>query len=101
MKKSNIKRSLQSLLEQCETDTRNLLSAGAASRLGNWRLHAHSDDGLVKYIQERLKGPRAENGWKLKQLGGLSLEEIVIERRPDLFTEDDRSRAKQNLGISN
>jgi hypothetical protein len=93
-------RSLRSLLEQCEMDTRNLLSAAAASRLGNWRLHAKSDDELVRYIRERLKRT-GENGWKLKRLNGLSLEEIVIEHRPDLFTEDDRWKAKQNLGIPN
>jgi len=97
----NEKPKLEYLIEQCERDTRKLLSAGAASRLANWRHHADSVNELVRYIQERLKGPRAENGWKLDQNGGLSLERIVIEKRPDLFTEDDRQRAKQNLGIAN
>lgn len=91
---------LKTLVQQCEDDTRRLLGYGAAQRLGNWRRHATTDDELVAYIQRLLRGPHRDNGWELKRLGGLSLEGIVIDHRPDLFTEDDRNEARRTLGLS-
>ena len=91
---------LQALIEQCEEDTRRLLGPLAARRLGNWRRHAAvSENELVKYIQRLLWGEHCENGRKLDQQGGLSLERIVLDHRHDLFIDYDREQAKRTLKI--
>ena len=87
-------------LQQCEEDTRRLLGHLAAQRLGNWRHHAaKSENDLVLYIQKLLWGEHCENGRRLDQQGGLSLERIVLDHRPDLFGDSDREEAKRTLRI--
>jgi len=90
---------LVSLLQQCEDDTRRLLGHLAAQRLGNWRRYAGSQASLVEYVQRLLWGEHCANGRKLDQQGGLSLERIVLDRVPGLFSEADHGQAKRSLGI--
>ena len=91
---------LRSLTACCQEDTARLLSQGAANRLGTWKQYADNQEKLVAYVQRVLRGDRRENGWKLDQKGGLSLERIVIEHCPELFTEDDIREAKATLEIA-
>jgi hypothetical protein len=53
----------------------------------------------VEYIEKLLWGEHCENGNRLDRQGGLSLERIVLNRRPELFSESDREQAKRTLGI--
>ena len=91
---------LVGLLQECEEDTRRLLDAGAANRLGNWRQYTASQDALVAYIQKLLRGSHRENGWRLDQKKGLSLERIVIDHCPHLFQASDHEEAKRTLGLA-
>jgi hypothetical protein len=86
------------LLQRCEDDTRRLLGHLAAQRLGNWRKHASSRTALTEYVQRLLWGEHCINGRKLDQQGGLSLERIVLDHVPDLFTEADHEQARRTLG---
>jgi hypothetical protein len=90
---------LVTLLQRCEDDTRQLLGNLAAQRLGNWRKHVSSATALIEYVQRLLWGEHCVNGRKLDQQGGLSLERIVLDHVPNLFTEPDREQAKRTLGI--
>ena len=90
---------LQSLLERCETDTARLIGQGAANRLATWRQYRHDQSELIAFVQRVLRGEHRTNGWELDQKGGLSLERIVIEHCPNLFTQDDIREAKATLGI--
>jgi hypothetical protein len=87
------------LLTRCEEDTARLLGQGAANRLANWRQYADNQAELVAFIQRVLRGDSRSNGWKLDKKGGLSLERIVVEHCPELFTQDDIREAKETLGI--
>jgi hypothetical protein len=91
---------LKTLLQRCEDDTRRLLGHLAAERLGNWRRHTQSEQSLIEYVEQLLWGEHRENGRRIDQQGGLSLERIVLDRRPDLFTDSDRQQAKRTLGIA-
>jgi len=53
---------------------------------------------LIEYVQRLLWGEHCSNGRKLDKQGGLSLERIVAEHVPDLFTEMDLEQAKRTLG---
>ena len=44
-------------------------------------------------------GEHCANGTKLDRHGGLSLERIVLDHLPSLFTEPDREQAKRTLGV--
>ncbi len=90
---------LVSLLQQCENDTRRFLGPLPAQRLGNWRKHSWSQTALVEYAELLLWGEHCVNGRKLDQQGGLSLERIVLDHLPKLFTEPDREQAKRTLGL--
>jgi len=90
---------LVALLGRCEDDTRRLLGHVAALRLGNWRKHTSSQTALVEYIERLLWGEHCANGRKLDHHGGLSLERIVLDHAPNLFTEPDKAQAKRTLGI--
>jgi hypothetical protein len=90
---------LVALLQNCEDDTRRILGHLAAGRLGNWKRHAKSEKAMVEYVQKLLWGEHCANGKKLDQQGGLSLERIVLDHVPDLFTEPDREQARRTLGI--
>ena len=90
---------LAGLLRRCEEDTRKLLSVKAAARLAQWRTHAEdSEAALIQYVQRLLRGEHRVNGWDLDRQGGLSLEIIVLDHRPDLFTDEDRQVARATLG---
>jgi hypothetical protein len=90
---------LSRLLTCCEEDTARLLGQGAANRLANWRQYAGDQGELVAFIQRVLRGDSRSNGWELDKKGGLSLERIVIEHCPELFTQDDIHEAEETLGI--
>ncbi len=90
---------LVELMEKCEADTKELINAGAAVRLANWRKYSDNEVLLVQYIQRVIRSNRS-NGWKLESRDGLSLERIVIDHCPELFTEEDVGVAKVNLGLS-
>lgn len=90
---------LLSLLARCEADTARLLGQGAANRLANWRQYTDNQAELVAFIQRVLRGDSRSNGWELDKNSGLSLERIVIEHCPELFTQDDIREAKETLGI--
>ena len=87
------------LLTRCEVDTAKLLGQGAANRLANWRQYADNQAELIAFVQRVLRGDSRRNGWELDKKGGLSLERIVIEHCPELFTQDDIHEAKETLGI--
>ncbi len=87
------------LMEKCEADTKELINAGAAVRLANWRKYRDNQELLVQYIQRVIRSNRS-NGWKLESKGGLNLERIVIDHCPELFTEEDVGVAKENMGLS-
>jgi hypothetical protein len=91
---------LVELIQQCEDDTRRLLGQLAAERLGNWHRYAASETALVEYIERLLWGEHCANGKKLDQQSGLSLERIVLDHRPDLFSEPDREQARRTFGIT-
>jgi hypothetical protein len=90
---------LVALLQNCDDDTRRILGHLAAERLGNWQRYAKSEKAMVEYVQKLLWGEHCANGRKLDQQGGLSLERIVLDHVPDLFTEPDREQARRTLGI--
>jgi hypothetical protein len=90
---------LVDLLQRCEDDTRRLLGHGAAQKLGNWKKYAGSQPALIEYVQRLLWGEHCANGRKLDGQGGLSLERIVLDHLPDLFSDSDREQAKRTLGI--
>ena len=90
---------LINLIQTCEHDTDRLLGCLAAQRLGNWRRHIQSERSLVEYIEQLLWGEHCQNGKRLDQQGGLSLERIVLDHKPELFTESDRQQASRTLGI--
>ena len=90
---------LESLLEQCERDTARLLNQGAANRLAAWHHYRNDQPELVAFIQRVIRGEHRTNGWELDRKGGLSLERIVVEKCPNLFTQDDIHEAKATLGI--
>lgn len=90
---------LVALLQRCEDDTRRILGQVAGQRLGNWRKNAGSQLALIEYVQRLLWGEHCANGRKLDQQGGLSLERIVLDHLPNLFTEPDRDQVRRTLGI--
>src|SRR5436189_250381 len=59
--------------------------------------YAASETALVEHLQRLLWGEHCDNGKKLDQQNGLSLERIVLDDRPDLFGEPDRQQAKRTL----
>ena len=87
------------LIQTCEDDTRRLLGNLAAQRLGNWRRHVQSERSLIEYVEKLLWGDHCQNGKRLDEHGGLSLERIVLDHKPELFLESDRQQAKRTLGI--
>jgi hypothetical protein len=91
---------LLKLIRQCEEDTQHLLGHAAADRLGNWRRHTATRHELVEYIQRLIWGENSENGKRLDQQDGLSLERIVLAF-PDLFGDADLRQARATLGIAN
>jgi len=90
---------LVTLIQKCEDDTRRLLGHLAAERLGNWRRHTQSERSLIEYVVQLLWGEHCQNGRRIDQQGGLSLERIVLDHCPELFSEADREQAKRTLGI--
>jgi hypothetical protein len=91
---------LKTLLQRCEDVTRRLLGYLAAVRLGNWRRHTQTEQSLIEYVERLLWGEHRENGRRIDQQGGLSLERIVLDHCPDLFTEADKQQAKRTLKIA-
>jgi hypothetical protein len=91
---------LLNLIQTCEDDTRRLLGPLAAQRLGNWRRHIQSERSLIEYIEQLLWGEHCQNGRWLDQQSGLSLERIVLDHKPELFSESDRQQARRTLGIA-
>jgi hypothetical protein len=87
------------LIQTCEDDTRRLLGHLAAERLGNWQRHTRSERSLIEYVEQLLWGEHCQNGKRLDQQGGLSLERIVLDHRPESFSESDRQQARRTLGI--
>jgi hypothetical protein len=85
------------LLQRCEDDTRSLLGPLAAQRLGNWRKQVSSQTALIEYVQRLLWGEHCGNGKTLDDQGGLSLERIVLDHLPNLFTDADREQEKRTL----
>jgi hypothetical protein len=92
-------RTLEQLLQECERDTARIIGQGAANRLATWRRYSGDEEALVRFVQRVLRGESRGNGWELDQRGGLSLERIVLDWLPDLFTEEDREEAKQTLEV--
>lgn len=52
------------------------------------------------YIEQLLWGEHCQNGRRLDQQSGLSLERIVLDHKPEVFSESDRQQAKRMLGIT-
>ena len=88
------------LLEQCEQDTCRLLGPGAAVRLRHWTAHTSSESELIEYVQQLLWGEHCENGHKLDQKGGLSLERIVLDHCPEMFTDVNKEQARRTLRLN-
>jgi hypothetical protein len=93
-------RTLEQLLQECERDTARIIGQGAANRLATWRRYSGDEEALVRFVQRVLRGESRGNGWELDQRGGVSLERIVLDWLPDMFTEDDKEEARQTLGVS-
>lgn len=91
---------LIALMRQCETDTREVIGPGAAKMLARWQRHETDLDRLVKFIHDRIHGKGALNGWKLEQHKRLSLERIVFQHCPELFSPSDVRKAMQNVGVT-
>lgn len=87
---------LVSLMERCQSDTRDTLGAGAAGRLANWQRYESDQTALVRFIHDRLLISR-ENGYALEKRGKLSLEAIVVRELPQLFSKDDIEIASATL----
>jgi hypothetical protein len=91
---------LAELLAQCQDDTHRICGAGAAKRLGAWRKLQQIDAELISFIQRALRQSNGRgNGYRLHCARRLSLEAIVLNQLPELFTEDDRCIARETLGI--
>lgn len=89
---------LHEQLAQCESDTRYLISVGAANRLANWRNY-NTQSELIMFIQRLIRNPVAmANGWELHRAGLISLESIVLSNQ-DLFTVEDVNVASRTLGL--
>lgn len=86
------------LMVRCQADTHRILGPGAAARLAYWQRHEDDLATLVRFIANRLQNT-GTNGYKLRLSKGLSLEEVVAERLPELFSEEDRGKARATLGL--
>jgi hypothetical protein len=86
-------------MAMCQRDTLAVLGAGAAGRLAHWQEHARDIARLVRFIQDRIHGDAKQNGWHLEQAKKVSLERIVVDRFPHLFTPEDIQAANDNLGL--
>ena len=90
---------LVELMTQCEFDTRAVCGARPANRLHAWRNHQHNEVELITFIRRCIRNPQGQaNGFRLCEAGRLSLEEIVLRQRPELFSEEDRQVAIATLG---
>jgi hypothetical protein len=90
---------LVALMRECESDTREIIGTGAANMLAHWQKYENDLDRLVKFIHDRIYGPSAMNGWTLEQNKRLSLERIVFDRCPELFSPTEIRKAKENVGM--
>lgn len=89
---------LERLLSICEDDTRRLINGRAAGALGRWR-HYQSDDERVQFIKKLIRSSDGRaNGFEIDRLGGISLESIVLDHAPELFSRDDKAVAAETLG---
>ena len=92
-------RTLRQLVEKCEEDTARIVGQGAANRLAKWRRYAEGEEALIEFVQRVIRGKKRSNGWLIDQKGGLSLERIVLDHVPELFTEEDKREERSTLGI--
>ena len=92
-------RTLVQLMEECERDTARIVGQGAANRLARWRTYAEDEGALVEFVQRVIRRESRANGWQIDQRGGLSLERIVLNHLPDLFTEEDKQEARSTLEV--
>jgi hypothetical protein len=92
-------KTLVSLLAQCESDTREIIGTGAANMLAYWQRYEGDLDRLVKFAHDRIYGDSKVNGWTLEQNKRLSLERIVFEHCPELFSPSEVRQARINLGL--
>jgi len=89
---------LREYLIQCELDTRNMISPNAANRLAQWR-NCQSVEKLTSFIQRMIrKEENKVNGWEISRRNGISLESIVLDHCPDLFSPEDKQIAAETLG---
>lgn len=84
-------------MNRCQEDTLKILGAGPAARLANWQKYASGQVRLIRFIKDRLRSERRENGRKLELAKGLSLERIVVYHCPELFDPDDIEWTKATL----
>ena len=98
MSESEQKNKLLKLLAQCHEDTYNLLSHGAANSLYHYqsRKNSASIATLEKFIFNCMIN-KPENGKKLTKKGGLSLEKIVLEKMPEVFSDKTKKLAREIL----
>ena len=90
---------LDGLVTRCVEDTAEHLHRGAANRLRVALPVGMSDDAIVSAIQRIIrKAETQSNGWEIDRKGGLSLEKIVLDECPDLFTNEDKEIARTTLG---
>lgn len=92
-------RTLVQLMGECEADTARIIGQGAANRLANWRTYIHDEEALIEFVRRVIRAESRANGWELDQRRGLSLERIVLDHVPHLFTEEDKQQARETLGI--
>lgn len=89
---------LRAHLATCEQDTRRIIGNRAANALSYWRSR-QADDDLVHFVKNLIRSPAGQrNGWKIDQNGGVSLEAIVLDHEPDLFSQKDKEIAARTLG---
>ena len=94
------KQTIEQLLEKCEKDTRSYLGFSAAAVLSTWRqMAAYSQPDLLRFLKEWLRRSDATRIRLMDREGGLSVERIVLDHHPGLFSPEDQRVAKKSLGL--
>jgi len=88
---------LRDLIARCQQDIRDLCGHENAAWLARWQ-QCPTDRELVRLIQRLIWNDHARiNGRSIARAGGLSLELIVLNYCPELFTQADIKIARDTL----
>jgi hypothetical protein len=88
---------LRDLIQRCQQDIRDLCGHENAAWLARWQ-QCSTDRELVRFIQRLIWNDHARiYGRRIAIAGGLSLELIVLNYWPELFTQADIKIAQDTL----